>query len=54
MVKWLGILLPVQGKWIQSLIRKISHADEQLSPHASTTEVHAPTACVLQQEKPPK
>ena len=27
---------------------------QPLSPHATTTEAHAPRACALQQEKPPQ
>ena len=27
---------------------------QRLSPHATTTEAHAPRACALQQEKPPQ
>ena len=43
----------------RSLIWKIPHAAEHLSPCATTTEprvatteAHAPTACALKQEKP--
>ena len=33
---------------------RFPHAVEQLSPCATTTEAHVPTARALQQEKPPQ
>ena len=36
--QWLRICLPMQGTWVQSLVGKIPHATEQLSPCATTTE----------------
>ena len=44
-VQWLRIHLPVQETWVRSLLGKIPHVVELLSPCATTT--HA-----LQQEKP--
>ena len=38
MVQWLRICLPVQGLWVESLVQKISHAAELLSPCATATE----------------
>ena len=32
--------------------RKTLHTAEQLNQRAATTEIHAPRACALQQEKP--
>ena len=34
MVQWLRICLPKQGRWVQSLALKISHAVEQLLSHS--------------------
>ena len=31
-----------------------AHVPQLLSPHAATTEAHAPRACAPQQEKPPQ
>ena len=65
-VQWLRILLPMQGTQVQAWSGKISHAAEQLSPCATTTEpalqspratpteAFAPRAHALQQEKPPQ
>ena len=36
--QWLRILLPMQGTQVRALVRKISHAAEQLSPCTTTTE----------------
>ena len=36
--EWIRICLPVQGAWVQSLIRKIPHAMEQLSSWVTITE----------------
>ena len=36
------ICLPLQGKWVESLVWKIPHAVRQLGPRATTTEAHAP------------
>ena len=30
--QWLRIHLPIQGTWVRSLVQKIPHAAEQLSP----------------------
>ena len=58
-VQWVGICLPVQGTVVQSLVGKILHAVEQLSPCATTTEPAAatteactPRACALWPERP--
>ena len=37
-VQWLRIHLPMQGTWVQSLVRKIPYALEQLSHCAASTE----------------
>ena len=36
MVQWLRICLEMQGTLIQSLLQRISHAAEQLSPRTAT------------------
>ena len=61
MVQWFRIYLAMQGTWVQSLVRKISWAREQLSllpqlPHpcTATTDAHKPRAHASQQEKPPQ
>ena len=38
MVQWLRICLPMQGTQVQSLIEKIPHAADQLSPRDTTVE----------------
>ena len=35
-------------------LRSRAHKPQLLSPRATTTEVHAPRACALKQEKPPQ
>ena len=56
MVQWLRLRASTAGGvgTIPGLGTKIPHAAEQLSPRATTTEAHAPTASALQQEKPPQ
>ena len=44
--------LPVQGAWVQFLLRKIPHAAEQLSLHIATIRAHVPRTYAPQQEKP--
>ena len=44
----------MQGHWFDPWSEKIPNAMEQLSPHATPTEAHAPRARALQQEKPPQ
>ena len=59
-LQWIGICLPVQGSWVQSLVGedptclRVSKAcaPQLLSPCAATTEARVPTACALQQENP--
>ena len=67
--QWLRICLSMQGTWVRALVWKdptcngatkpVSHnywacMPQLLSPHATTTEAHAPRACAPQQEKPPQ
>ena len=64
MAQWLRTHLPMQETWVQSLLWKIPHATQQLSPCATTsepvldglgdatTEPLRPIDCALQQEKP--
>ena len=45
--QWLRIHLPMQGTWVRALrfepwSGKISHAAQQLSPRATTTEARMP------------
>ena len=42
----------MQGHWFDPWSEKIPNAMEQLSPHATPTEAHAPRARALQQERP--
>ena len=60
-VQWIRICLPLQGPWVQSPVWEDSSSLGAAKPlchnywaHATTTEVHVPTACALQQEKPPQ
>ena len=70
MAQWLRIRLPMQGTWVQALVResptchratkpcglatKLNHEPQLPSPCATTTEAQAPRARALQQEKPPQ
>ena len=36
--QWLRILLPVQGTWVQPLVRKIPRAKKKLNPGGTTME----------------
>ena len=36
--QWIGICLPMQGTWVRSLVQKIPHAMEELSPQTTTIE----------------
>ena len=40
-LQWLRIRLPMQGTWVQALVREDPNATEQLSPCATTTEARA-------------
>ena len=53
MAQWLRIHLPMQGTWVQALVREDPTA-EQLSPCATTTEACVHIACASQQEKTPQ
>jgi len=59
----LRICLPIQGTWVQSLVREIrAHTlqgnqtlvPQPLSPWAASTDALTSRACVPQQEKPPQ
>ena len=52
--QWLRICLPIQGNMFKPWSGKISHAAEQLSLCATTTEARALRARAPQQEKPPQ
>ena len=52
--QWLRIRLPMQGTWVQALVREHTHAVEQLNPRATTTEAGVPRAHAPPQEKPPQ
>ena len=51
MVQGLRLGLPVQGTWVQFLVR--GDATEQLSQCAATTDTRLPRARALQWERPP-
>ena len=63
----LRVRLPMQGTWVQALVREDptcrgatrpvshnykTHESQLLSPRATATETRAPRACALRQEKP--
>ena len=54
-----GATKPVRHNYWACFLEPVSHnywahKPQLLSPHATTTEAHAPRACALQQEKPPQ
>ena len=51
-VQWLKVHLAMQGTQVRSLVGRMPHTVGQPSLSITTTEVHAPRACALQQEKP--
>ena len=68
-VQWLRIRLPMQGTWVQALVREdltcrgatkpVHHnywacEPQLLNPHATTTEARTPRARDPQQEMPPQ
>ena len=61
MVQWLRIHLAMQGTLVQSVVQEDPTCrgatkppgPQLLSPHVATTEDPTPTACALQQQKPP-
>ena len=53
-VQWVRISLQCRGHGLDPWSGKIPQAEEQLSTCATTTEAHAPRACALQQEEPPR
>ena len=52
MARWIGVCLPMQGKWFASCLGRIPHAVDKLSPWAATTEAHSSRACTAQQKQP--
>ena len=48
--QWIGIHLPMQGTGVQSLIQE----DSTCRVAAEPVQLLKPTACALQEEKPPQ